>query len=64
MDKKPKSKKIYVTSYTLKSANSKVVSEKTYGKGFVVRHSASGKFVTRDELKDAFKTASRKLKSA
>lgn len=64
MDKKTKGKKIYVTSHTLKSANNKVASDRTCGKAFVGRHSSAGKFVTRDELKDAFKTASRKLKSA
>ena len=66
MDKKTSNKKIYVTSYTLKRANSAVVSEKTSGKSgtFVYRSTASGKFVSRDELKDAFKAASRKLKSA
>ena len=68
MDKKPPTKKIYVTSYTLKSANYKIVSEKTIrgsGSGaYASRSSLSGKFVSRDELKDAFKTASRKLKSA
>lgn len=64
MDKKYKGKKIYVTSYTLQSANSRVVSERTSDKTFVVRSSATGKFVSREELKDAFRTASRKLKSA
>lgn len=66
MDKKPGKKKIYVTTYTLKRANNAVVSEKTSGSSgtFVYRSSSSGKFVSRDELKDAFKSASRKLKSA
>jgi hypothetical protein len=60
---KPKSKKIYVTPFTLKSANSRIMSAKRSGEGFALRHSATGRFVSRAELKAAFKTASRKLKT-
>ena len=64
MDKKPKTKKFYVTKLILKTANSRVVLTTNSHKDSAFRSSVSGKFVSRDELKEAFKTASRKLKSA
>lgn len=63
MDKKPTSKKFYVTTFTIKNAN-KILSEKS-GKTYAVhRSNSTGQFLSRDELRAAFKTASRKLKSA
>lgn len=64
MDKKPKNKKVYVTTFTLKTANNRVLLSTSTHKDSALRTSASGKFVSRDELKEAFKAASRKLKSA
>lgn len=63
MERATKSKKVYVTLFTIKSANNRVQSTKT-GREPLSRNYANGKFVSRDELKSAFKTASRKLKSA
>lgn len=63
MDKK--NNKINITTHTIKRANGKIVSEKSRKKGSVFRDSASGQFVvSRDEVKNAFKEASRKLKGA
>ncbi len=52
---KPKSTKSYVTPFALKSANNRIMSAKRLGDGFVIRHSATGRFVSRAELKAAFK---------
>jgi hypothetical protein len=62
MDKKPKS--VYVTTVTIKAANNKLLATKSYKDLASSRSGFIEKFVSRDELKEAFKAASRKMKSA
>lgn len=63
MDKAKTTKRIHVSTYTVKAANNKVLSSKNASNA-LSRAPATGKFVSRDELKTAFKNAAQKLKSA
>ena len=68
LDKSPKSKKQYVSGSALKNANDRIVCRDKRGGTFVTSKSYErvyvGKFVSRGELKDAFKVAAKRLKSA
>ena len=64
MDKKPKSKSLYVSTFVIKTANNRVLYTKPLSAEPTPRSSLSGKFVSRDEMKSAFKTASLRLKKA
>lgn len=64
MDKKPKSKTPYVSTFVIKTANNRVLYSKPLSAEPTHRSSVSGKFVSRDEMKSAFITASLRLKKA
>jgi hypothetical protein len=64
MDKKLKPKNLYVSTFVIKTANNRVLYTKPLSAEPTHRSSLSGKFVSRDEMKSAFKTASLRLKKA
>lgn len=63
MDRSRNAKQLHVSAYTVQAANSKVVSSKKSSSA-LSRAPAAGKFVSRDEIKAAFKSAAQKLKNA